>query len=308
MESGRRAGAGARHPEAPGNAEIYVIEPEARRGSIRRPVAPVRIISAEHVPQAALLDLWEGLLRHDLWTTFAFHEIRQRFRRSLLGPFWLTASMGIFVAALGLISSAIFKQDMNQTLPYIAVGVILWTFLTTCLNEGATVFITREGYIRNVPLPVSVHLYQVIMRNLIIWLFNMAIYVVVVVLFRVNPGWHIFWFLISGPLFLINAVWVSLAAGILSTRFRDIPQVIASLVQVVFFLTPVFWTVSSMPSRPRFVTLNPVYHLLTIARDPLLGLTPPLESWLVAIGLALVGGAGTAWLYRRAQPRIAYWV
>lgn len=268
----------------------------------------VKIISAEHVSQAALRDLWEGLLRYDLWTTFAFHEIRQRFRRSLLGPFWLTASMGIFVGALGLVSSTIFKQDVHQILPYIAVGVILWGFLTNCLNEGAVVFIAREGYIRNVPLPVSVHLYQMIMRNLIIWLFNMAIYVVVLLLFRINPGWNILWFLLGGPLFLINAAWAALAAGILSARFRDIPPVIASLVQVVFFVTPVFWTVSAMPERPHFVTLNPIYHLLAVARDPLLGHVPPLESWLVAIGLAIVGCAGTVWLYRRAQPRIAYWV
>lgn len=269
---------------------------------------PVRTISAEHVPQAALLDLWDGLLRYDLWTTFAFHEIRQRFRRSLLGPFWLTASMGIFVGALGLISSTVFKQDVHQTLPYIAVGVILWNFLTNCLNEGAIVFIVREGYIRNVPLPVSVHLYQMIMRNLIIGLFNMAIYVIVLILFRVNPGWNILWFLLGGPLFLINTAWIALAAGILSTRFRDIPQVITSLVQIAFFVTPVFWTVSSMPNRPHFVVLNPIAHLLAVARDPLLGQAPPFESWLVVIGLALVGGAGTAWLYRRAQPRIAYWV
>jgi len=267
-----------------------------------------RVIRADALSQDALIDLWEGLKRYDFWSSFALHEIRQRFRRSLLGPLWLTVSMGIFVGALGLISTTLFKQDVHQTLPYIATGVIFWGFLTTSLTEGAIVFITREAYIRNVPLPVSTHVYQMLMRNLIIWLFNMAIYLVVILIFSINPGPTALLFLFGGPLFLINIAWVSFATGILSTRFRDIPQVIASLLQVVFFVTPVFWTVRTMPDRPAFVRWNPIYHLLEIVRAPLLGEAPPYESWAVAIGLAVVGCSITAWLYRRAQPRIAYWV
>ena len=268
----------------------------------------IKSITADHLADEALADLWLGLERYDLWTAFALHEIRQRFRRSLLGPFWLTASMGVFVGALGLISTTLFKQDVHLTLPYIATGVIFWGFLTSAINEGANCFISREGYIRNVPLPVSVHLYQMLMRNLIIWVFNMAIYVVVLLLFGINPGWSALLFLVGGPIFLINAAWMGLVAGILSTRFRDIPQVIASLIQVVFFLTPIFWSTATMPNRPAFVTFNPLYHLLTIVRDPLLGEVPPADSWYVSIALALAGLLLAARLYQRAQPRIAYWV
>lgn len=269
---------------------------------------PVRVIRADHVPQEAIADLWLGLGRYDLWSSFAFHEIRQRFRRSLLGPFWLTASMGVFVGALGLISTTLFKQDVHLTLPYIATGVIFWGFLTSAITEGANCFISREGYIRNVPLPVSVHLYQMLMRNLIVWLFNMAIYLVVLAVFGVNPGWGALLFLVGGPLFLINAAWMALVAGILSTRFRDIPQVIASLLQVVFFLTPIFWSTATLPDRPAFIAWNPFYHLLAIVRDPLIGEVPPAESWFAATALALAGCLVAVRLYRRAQPRIAYWV
>lgn len=267
-----------------------------------------KIIRADHLPQAAIQDLWLGLQRYDMWSRFAFHEIRQRFRRSLLGPFWLTASMGIFVGALGLISSTIFQQDMSQTLPYIATGIIFWGLITSCILDGSTVFISREGYIRNVPMPISVHLYQMIARNLIIWFFNMAIYLLVAVIFGLVPNLNTALFLMAGPLLLINVIWMALAAGILSTRYRDIPQVIASLIQVVFFLTPIFWSVKTMPERPSFVSANPLYHLLEIVREPLLGNAPTTLNWAVSIAIALVGCAGTAWLYRRAQPRIAYWV
>src|SRR5690606_4851090 len=121
---------------------------------------------------------------------------------------------------------------------------VFWGLLTGIINEGTTTFIGNESYIRNVPLPISVHFYRMVARNLIVWAFNMAIYVVVLVWFRILPDWH-FLFAIPGfALFIINISWMGLAAGILSTRFRDIPQVIANVVQVIFFLTPVFWSPS----------------------------------------------------------------
>jgi ABC-type polysaccharide/polyol phosphate export permease len=204
-----------------------------------RQKAPVVRISAEAVPKQAFADLLDGARLHELWTHLAFHDIRQRFRRSVLGPFWLTLSMGIFVAALGLVFSSLFQQDVAKTLPYIATGVIFWGLLTGSIIEGTTVFISAEAFIRNVPTPLSLHFYRMMTRNVMIWGFNMAIYLVVLIYFELLPGWNILLFIPGFFLFLINVAWMSLAAGVLSTRYRDIPQIIANLIQVVFFLTPV---------------------------------------------------------------------
>ena len=90
------------------------------------PAAPVVRITAAAVPQQAFADLIGGARLYELWSRFAFHDIRQRFRRSVLGPFWLTLSMGIMVGAMGLVFSTLFQQDMGKTLPYIATGLIFW--------------------------------------------------------------------------------------------------------------------------------------------------------------------------------------
>jgi len=270
--------------------------------------APVTRISAESVPAQAFADLLNGARLYELWSRFAFHDIRQRFQRSVLGPFWLTISMGTLVAVLGLVFSTLFQQDVAKTLPYISTGIIFWGLLTSCINEGTTVFISAESYIRNLPMPLSVHFYRMMARNLIIWVFNMAIYLVVAVYFGLMPEWNALLFIPGFILFLINAAWISLAVGVLSTRYRDIPQVIANVLQVVFFLTPIFWSPESLPNRPAFVLFNPFYHLIEIVRAPLLGAVAPLPSWGICIGMALAGFGFTAWLYRRAHARIAYWV
>jgi ABC-type polysaccharide/polyol phosphate export permease len=265
-------------------------------------------IKAETVPQQALADMVDGARYYKLWSRLAFHDIRQRFRRSMLGPFWLTLSMGILIGAMGLVFSTIFRQDVARTLPYIATGVIFWGLLTTSLSESTSVFILAESYIRNVPLPISVHFYQMLARNVIIWGFNMIIYFAILIIFQILPGWSALLIVPGFILFLVNTAWISLAAGILSTRYRDIPQVIANLIQVFFFITPVFWSPEVLVGRPAFVTLNPLYHLLEIVRSPLLGNSPYLFSWCFCFAFAVVGIAGTGWLYRRAHARIAYWV
>jgi ABC-type polysaccharide/polyol phosphate export permease len=279
-------------------------------GSVRSAAEtlPVRVITADHLADEAIGDLVEGFRRYEIWVRFAFHEIRQRFRRSLLGPFWLTLSMGIMIGALGLVFSTLFGQDPSQTLPYIATGIIFWGLLTSCINEGTTVFIGNESYLKNVPLPVSVHFYRMMARNLIIWGFNMVIYLAVLIFFHVPLDWQFLLFIPGFALFLINAAWMGLAAAILSTRYRDIPLVIANVVQVIFFVTPIFWSPATLPTRPAFVDWNPLYHVLELVRAPLLGHDIAGHSWLFALGLAAIGLAGTAYLYRRAYARIAYWV
>ncbi len=247
-------------------------------------------------------------MRRELWWVFAAHDIKQRFRRSTLGPLWLTLTMGIMVGALGFVFSQLFKQDLTEFLPYLAVGIIFWGLLTSVINEGCTAFVAGEGYIQNVPMPISVHYYRVFARNIIIWAHNMVIYFLVILVF--TPKFSLFTILILPGflVFLLNLAWMGLVAGILSTRFRDIPQVITNLLQVVFFVTPIFWSAKVLPDRTAFIELNIFYHLLELVRSPLLGSAPPPLSWIVGCTMAIVGIPFSIWLYRRAYARIPYWV
>lgn len=269
---------------------------------------PIIRISAEAVPAQALADIAKGARLYRLWTRFAIHDIRQRFRRSVLGPLWLTISMGTMIGTLGFLFSVVFRQDVAKTLPFIATGIIFWGLLTSCLNEGAMVFISAESDIRNLPIPLSVYFYRMMARCVMIWGFNMAIYFAVAIWFELVPDWNTLLFIPGFILFLVNAAWIALSVGVLSTRYRDIPQVIATVIQVVFFLTPIFWSPANLPNRPAFVLLNPFYHLIEIVRAPLLGEMPTQTSWVFCIAMALAGFGFTAWLYRRAHSRIAYWV
>lgn len=266
------------------------------------------IISADGIREMASEDLWKGLQRHEIWWVFAAHDIKQRFRRSTLGPFWLTLTMGIMISALGFVFGQLFKQNLNDFLPYLAVGLIFWGLMSSIINEGCTAFIGGESYIRNVPMPISVHYYRVFARNLIIWAHNMVIYFLVILIYPPQFSWAILLFIPGLFLFLLNLGWMGLIAAVLSTRFRDIPQVLTNVLQVIFFMTPVFWSAKALPDRTAFIELNIFYHILELVRSPLLGNTPSPQTWIVCVVLACVGIPASIWLYRRAYARIPYWV
>lgn len=269
----------------------------------------VRRYSAEHAPVEAAFDLWNGLKQRNIWWNFALHDIRQRFRRSILGPFWITITMGVMVAALGAVFGTLFGQDMRSFLPYLAVGMIFWGLLTSVVSEGSNVFISSERYLRSVPAPVSTHFYRMVARNVIIWAHNIVIYLFVLAFFQLPVSWTHLLVIPGMVLFMINISWMGMATALLSTRFRDIPQVIANVLQVVFYLTPVIWSEHALPGegRPFFITFNPAYHLLEVVRAPLLGDTPPALSWLVCVAMAVLGCMAAGLLYGRFHSRIAYW-
>jgi len=265
-------------------------------------------VSADGVANDAVRDLWAGLKRHELWLKFAVHDIRQRFRRSMLGPLWVTLSTGIMIAALGVIFGALFEQPMQTFLPYVATGLIFWNFIVSTVSEGCLAFVAGEGFIRNVPMPLSAHFYRMFMRNLIVLALNLLIYVLVAVIFQMHLTLNHLLIIPGAVLFFINVGWVAFASAIVSTRFRDIPQLITSLLQVVFFATPIFWTTAQLPTKLAFVDFNPIYHLIEIVRKPLLGGVPDPASWLLTLATAVIGCLLVVLLYRRTYPRLAYWV
>lgn len=266
------------------------------------------VITSERNLSDGLDDLKAGLKGYEQWVHFAWHEIRQRFKRSILGPFWITLSMGILVVTLGMVFGGVLNQGSDILVPYLATGLIFWGLFTSVINDGTTVFIAAASYIRDVPLPTSSHFYQMITRNLIIFAHNMAIYVVVYVLYIHTFSLNFLWFIPGFMIFMANIAWIGLLIGILSTRFRDIPQVITNSIQVLFFATPVVWSTASMPTRPAFVVLNPLYHLLEVVRAPLLGHEVGIGSWAMAGAMALAGWTATIWLYGRSKSRIPYWI
>lgn len=256
----------------------------------------------------ARADVVAGMLRWRLWGLMGWNDIRQRYRRSLIGPFWLTLSMAVMVGALGFLFSTIFKIELHDYLPFLTLGFLAWAFIAQCVNEGCGTFIEAEGFIKQMPLPYSTFVYRVVWRNLVILAHNCVVYVAVAAIFGLWPGAAALLVVPGLAILVLNAAWLGMLAGALCARFRDVPPIVSSLLQMVFFVTPIIWKPELVPARTYLVDINPFHHFVELFRAPLLGQVPDTLSWLVCLGVTAVGWTATHLFFRRYRGRIAYWV
>lgn len=257
---------------------------------------------------AAWADLVEGMSKSWMWSAMATQDIKMRYRGSLLGPFWLTISMVIMVAAMGLIYARMFNMEITHYLPFLTVGLVIWGFISTVINEGCQTFLSAQSIITQVRMPFSIHAWRTVYRNLIVLAHNMVIIPLVLIIFSVPVGWHAIFILPALIVLAINGIWVSILLGMISARYRDVQPIVASLVQVIFFVTPIFWPPEAMGVWTQMLPLNPLFAAVDVVRAPLLGSTPLAYSWVVLLVVTVIGCIGTFALFVKFRPRIAYWI
>ena len=273
-------------------------------------ISPVHQSSSDRDKRIAKAkqDLLGSFFSYDVWMTLGWLDIRQRYRRSALGPWWITLSLAITVLAMGILYAKLFKQDIQTYLPFLAVGMVFWTLISSIMTDGTKVFTEAEGIIKQIPLPFGIHVLRMLWRHLIVFFHNMIVVVIVLLVFGLSPGRNLLLFPLVVILIGLNGYWVGLVLGILGTRFRDIAQIVVSLVQILFFITPVMWSPSNIVHRLWIMEYNPLFHFLAIARNSLSGGAVPVGSWLVVVGMTLAGWIFAFQLLVRYRGRIAYWL
>lgn len=256
----------------------------------------------------ALTDLLSALGLWRLWMALGWLDIRLRYRGSVLGPFWLTLSTAVMVGALGFLYSALFATNLHDYLPFLALSLVLWGFISAVVTEACTCFTQSEGMIRSMRLPFCLHAGRVIVRNVVVLAHNIVIIVVVFAIFDTWPGWAVFGILPAIVIWMIDSLAACLLLGAFCARFRDIPPIVASVMQIAFFVSPIMWKPEMVGHNARFLPLNPFYSLLEIVRGPLLAQMPSTAVWVSAIGYS-VAFCVLAWmLFARVRARLAFWV
>src|ERR1700682_1481035 len=159
--------------------------------------------------QMALSDVAAGFAVWRLWGKMGWNDILQRYRRSLLGPFWLTASMAVMVVSLGVLYAELFKSPIQDFLPFLCVGLLVWNFLASFLVEGGAIFTTSESYIKQIRLPYSVYVFRSMWSKLIIFAHNFVIYFGVLIYFQLWPGAAVLLAIPGLMLFVVNGALAS---------------------------------------------------------------------------------------------------
>lgn len=254
-------------------------------------------------------DACQALCAYDFWVTFAWNDIKVRYRRSRIGQFWITLSIAIFILGVGLFYSQVLHTPVNKYLPDLACGFILWNLMSSIVLEGCRSYIESAPILQQQKLPLIVFPIRVVARNAMIFLHNFILIPVIWLMFGYGNLVYLPFAIAGLFLLLVSGVSVSLVMGMVAARFRDVPQICQSIMQVAFFMTPIIWQPGSVRGKSELVLLlNPFAYYLEIIRKPLLGQPVDVAYWAVALVLTAILAVGSILFYARFRSRIAYWL
>lgn len=259
----------------------------------------------------SLQDIWNGFFQWSLWGRLGWLEIKRRYRRTVVGPFWTSVSLLVFVLVMSAVGSGLLSKETSTYLPFLVAGMVVWNLLASIMQESSSVFITGAGLLRQTRFNYSVLVYALIWRNLIVFFHNMIVYFLIFLLFAPGKLTLVNFLAIPGlVIILLNGAWIALLIGTIAARFRDIQQMMQTLLQISMFITPIFWPPESLSGLRRifFVGLNPLYHLVSIVRDPLLGNFPRANNYIAAILITIAGWALMLYTFKKFRKRISYWI
>ena len=257
----------------------------------------------------AVADVREAGSLWRLCGTLAWLDIKQRYRGSVLGPFWLTLSTAVMAGAMGGIYASLFHMNLHEYLPFLVLSLVLWGYLAGLVGDACMAFTASESMIRSVRMPFTLYAVRIVLRNVMILAHNVVVVVAVLAIFQTWPGPEALAALPGLAVWMIDSCALTILLGALCARYRDIPPIVANVVQMAFFVTPVIWKPEVVSAgRQWMLTLNPFYGLLQLVRAPVLGVLPsPGETASALLYSALLWAV--AWfVFVRVRGRIAFWV
>lgn len=226
----------------------------------------------------------------------------------MLGPLWLTISMGALIVGMGPLYGSLFKVDLTVFFPHLALGIIFWSLFSAIVSDSCSVFVTSGSYLKQAYFPISMFVWRSLAHNVIVFGHHIVLYLPVALWAGIHVSRSAWLVIPALVLTLVNGHAIGLMLGLLCTRYRDVTQIVTSVMQVLMFLTPVFWLPSSLPDRAKYILWNPLAQLLDLLRTPLMGGTPAVDSWLSIAGWTIVNIAMAGWLFAKYRRRVIYWL
>lgn len=238
----------------------------------------------------------------------ASNDVARRYRRSRVGQLWFTLSMALMIAGLGLVYATIFKVPLAEYMPHVGVGIVVWGYISGTIVDSCQTFIESEGMIKQVDLPLFTYVMRLLSRHLIILAHNIVIVPFLMLAFGVAPTVEL---LLAVPGLLIvtaNLLWISYMLAIVSARFRDVPQIVGSLMQIAFFVTPVMFTATLLGRSHQWLLLSPLACFLEIVREPILGRVPSMEAYVISFVVLVLGWLCALVFADKYSRRVVYWL
>ncbi len=237
----------------------------------------------------------------------AWFDVKIRYARSILGPFWITLSMIILIAGLSFVFVSLFAVPIEKTMPWVTLGIVIWNYISTYLDEASTLFI--DGRILNMRISPMKLIIINIFKHLIILAHNSVVIVAVIFLFDLKITVNYFYLLFAFIIIITNSISFGVLFGFLCCRYRDFILIIRNLIYLLFLMTPIFWMPDVLKgNRMILADINIVYQIIQSVRDPILG--NPLSSYTITYlsTFTILITFLAILIYKRFHRKLVFWI
>ena len=260
--------------------------------------------------------LYRGLrqswLQRQLFLKLLRRDFAERYRGSYLGVLWSLLlpllSLLVFTFFFGVIFQLRWTGGSGSSLGELAlilfVGMALYNFLGECFSRAPGLILAHQNYVKNVVFPLEILPVVMVASALL----TLTVTLLVILALQAMTGQGLTWTALLLPivvtplvLFVLGLSWFLAALGV---YIRDIQQLVVPLVQLMMFLSPVFYPVSALPESIRpWLQLNPLALVIEQTRGIILfGQSLDWTAYLRCLGTgALTALLGVYWFARRRK-------
>jgi ABC-type polysaccharide/polyol phosphate export permease len=240
---------------------------------------------------------------------WAWLDIVCQYRRSKIGPLWETINVLVMTLGITAVSSAVIGGATADLIGYVGLGIITWSVISSSIIEGASTFVRNASYITSTNLSIDLYVGRTIFKTFIVFCHHFILYALALVTGFVSLSWTSPLALFGLLLLILNSYWIATFLAFVCTRYRDVELIIRNLLQLAFFITPVFWDYRRIAGDRQFIVdYNPLFYFIEIVRGPLLGELPPLRYYVVVVAVTLVGYGLAFLVYRQMRRQLAFYV
>ncbi len=237
----------------------------------------------------------------------AWFEVKIRYARSILGPFWITLSMIILISGLSFVFVSMFGVPLSKTMPWITIGIIIWNYISSYLDEASTLFI--DGRILNMRISPLKLITINMFKHLIILIHNSVVILAIILIFDLKITSNYFYLFFAFFIIIVNSISFGILFGFLCCRYRDFILIIRNLIYLIFLMTPIFWMPDILKgNRMILADVNIVYQFIQSVRDPILGNSLSAYSITYLCMFTLIIAILALIIFKKFHKRIVFWI
>jgi len=219
------------------------------------------------VPARRFRNAVDAVGEYRIWSHLAARDLRVRYSRTQLGPWWSAVAQGALIAGIAVAVALIAQDPVQEYLPRIAVSLMVWTFIANVFLESIELFTVERSLLLNTRVSELGLIVRVIWRQVLLSLYNLPVVAICVVIGGVPVSLRLL--LLPAALLIVGfgMLLPSLSVALLTLFRRDFAQMIPSLVQLLFFVSPVMWQTPSTGRLNLLSDVNPIAWTLEAVRN-----------------------------------------